>query len=82
MLLCEELTISYHEMKLFKTYHSSYGFHRYADTTLVWNTIATTGTEIMKYSAFKEGSYMTEPLLLQVSKLKTTPSSHNANHYY
>ena len=59
MLLCEELTISYHEMKLFKTYHSSYGLHRYADTTLLSNTIATTSIEIIQYAAMKVELYMT-----------------------
>ena len=40
-----------HELKLFKTYHSSYGLYRYAGTTHLRITIAPTWTKIKNDAA-------------------------------
>ena len=44
----EEPKKFYHEIKLFKTYHSFYGYYRYADTTHLKLTIAPTSNKIKK----------------------------------
>ena len=79
IVLWEEPKRLYHELKLFKTYHSYYGYYHYADTPHLRFTVAPTSTKI-KNDAMRARRIWELLLLLQVPKLKTTPILHFANH--